>query len=48
MLQLVEQVCDERRLTLLMVSHNLDDAQYIASRAVTVSEGRIIDNRKLK
>ncbi|PWC16842.1 thiamine ABC transporter ATP-binding protein ThiQ [Brenneria corticis] len=48
MLQLVEQVCDERRLTLLMVSHNLDDAQYIASRAVTVSEGRIIDNRRLK
>ncbi|MCL2898890.1 thiamine ABC transporter ATP-binding protein ThiQ [Brenneria tiliae] len=48
MLQLVEQVCDERRLTLLMVSHNLDDAQYIASRAVTVSEGRIIDNRQLK
>ncbi|QTF07094.1 thiamine ABC transporter ATP-binding protein ThiQ [Brenneria izadpanahii] len=47
MLQLLEKVCDERRLTLLMVSHNLDDAEYIADRAVTVNEGCIIDNRPL-
>ncbi|MFE8148315.1 thiamine ABC transporter ATP-binding protein ThiQ [Brenneria goodwinii] len=47
MLQLLEKVCDERRLTLLMVSHNLDDAKYIASRTMTVNDGRIIDNRPL-
>ncbi|ATA26680.1 thiamine ABC transporter ATP-binding protein [Brenneria goodwinii] len=47
MLQLLEKVCDERRLTLLMVSHNLDDARYIASRTMTVNDGRIIDNRPL-
>ncbi|RLM28157.1 thiamine ABC transporter ATP-binding protein [Brenneria alni] len=48
MLELVEKVCRERQLTLLMVSHNLDDAAYIASRAVTITDGRIIDNAPLK
>ncbi|MBJ7222841.1 MULTISPECIES: thiamine ABC transporter ATP-binding protein ThiQ [unclassified Brenneria] len=47
MLQLVEKVCDERRITLLMVSHNLDDAEYIANRVITVNDGRISDNRAL-
>lgn len=42
MLQLLEQICDERRLTLLMVSHNLDDADYIAHRRVTVNDGYIV------
>ncbi|MEE3661055.1 thiamine ABC transporter ATP-binding protein ThiQ [Brenneria sp. g21c3] len=45
MLQLLEKICDERQLTLLMVSHNLDDANYIASRAITVNNGCISDSR---
>ncbi|MEC5317433.1 thiamine ABC transporter ATP-binding protein ThiQ [Brenneria populi subsp. brevivirga] len=45
MLQLLEQICDERRLTLLMVSHNLDDADYIAHRSVTVNDGHIVERR---
>ncbi|MDR0805679.1 MAG: thiamine ABC transporter ATP-binding protein ThiQ [Enterobacteriaceae bacterium] len=42
MLSLLEEVCDEQLLTLLMVSHNLDDAARIAPRALLVAEGNII------
>ncbi|CQJ64238.1 thiamine transporter ATP-binding subunit [Yersinia intermedia] len=41
MLQLVDQVCTHRQLTLLMVSHNLDDAARIADRTLLVVDGRI-------
>ncbi|ANI30904.1 thiamine ABC transporter ATP-binding protein [Yersinia entomophaga] len=41
MLQLLEQVCDRRQLTLLMVSHNLDDAARIAERTLLIVDGRI-------
>lgn len=41
MLQLVYQICHERNLTLLMVSHNLNDAVYLAPRAILVTEGSI-------
>lgn len=41
MLTLVEEVCDERQLTLLMVSHNLDDAARIAPRTLLVVDGHI-------
>ena len=41
MLQLVDQVCTHRQLTLLMVSHNLDDAARIADRTLLVVVGRI-------
>ncbi|MQL49638.1 thiamine ABC transporter ATP-binding protein ThiQ [Photorhabdus khanii] len=41
MLVLLEQVCNERQLTLLMVSHNLDDAARIADRALLVVDGNI-------
>lgn len=41
MLQLVDQVCANRQLTLLMVSHNLDDAARIAQRTLLVVDGRI-------
>ena len=40
MLQLLEQVCSEQNLTLLMVSHNLDDAARIASRTLLIADGR--------
>ncbi|WP_036769055.1 thiamine ABC transporter ATP-binding protein ThiQ [Photorhabdus australis] len=41
MLILLEQVCNERQLTLLMVSHNLDDATHIADRSLLVVDGNI-------
>lgn len=41
MLQLVSQLCKERNLTMLMVSHNLDDAVRIADRALVIVEGAI-------
>lgn len=41
MLLLVGQVCRQRQLTLLMVSHNLDDAARIADRTLLVVDGHI-------
>jgi len=41
MLNLLDRVCSERNLTLLMVSHNLDDAVRVAQRTLLVVDGRI-------
>ncbi|TQI78818.1 thiamine transport system ATP-binding protein [Serratia fonticola] len=41
MLLLLQDVCDRRQLTLLMVSHNLEDAARIAPRTLLVVDGRI-------
>ena len=41
MLQLVRTVCDARNITLLMVSHSLEDAQQIAARSLVIADGRI-------
>jgi thiamine transport system ATP-binding protein len=41
MLQLLREVCDQRQLTLLMVTHNIDDAVRIASRSLLIVEGHI-------
>ena len=41
MLTLVSDVCRERQLTLLMVSHSVEDAARIAPRSVVVADGRI-------
>jgi len=41
MLQLLLAVCEQRKLTLLMVSHNLKDALRIAPRTLLVVNGRI-------
>ena len=41
MLQLLQKVCDQRQLTLLMVSHNIEDAARIAPRTLLVVDGRI-------
>ena len=41
MLALLETICDPRQLTLMMVSHNTDDAARIAPRAVVVDNGTI-------
>ena len=41
MLTLVTEVCREKQLTLLMVSHSVEDAARIASRSIVVADGRI-------
>ncbi|WP_067709061.1 thiamine ABC transporter ATP-binding protein ThiQ [Erwinia sp. ErVv1] len=41
MLQLVDEVCLERNITLLMVSHSVGDAARIAPRSVLVVDGKI-------
>ena len=41
MLTLVADVCQQRQLTLLMVSHSVEDAARIAPRSIVVAEGRI-------
>ncbi|WP_313653056.1 thiamine ABC transporter ATP-binding protein ThiQ [Pantoea sp.] len=41
MLQLVRSVCDARGITLLMVSHSLEDAEQIAARSVVIVDGRV-------
>lgn len=41
MLTLVSDVCRDQQLTLLMVSHSVEDAARIASRLIVVADGRI-------
>ncbi|BET98256.1 thiamine ABC transporter ATP-binding protein ThiQ [Xenorhabdus taiwanensis] len=41
MLELLDQICSERQMTLLMVSHNLDDAAKIAPRSLLIVDGKI-------
>lgn len=42
MLQLLKQSCDQHGYTLLMVSHNIEDAARIADRILLISDGRIV------
>lgn len=41
MLNLLDNVCQERNLTLLMVSHNVEDAARVAQRTLLIVDGRI-------
>lgn len=41
MLTLVDRVCRQQQLTLLMVSHSVEDAARIAPRSVVIADGRI-------
>lgn len=41
MLRLINTICDTRKLTLLMVSHNLDDALRLTPRTVLILDGHI-------
>ena len=41
MLQLVKDVCQQKQLTMLMVSQSVEDAASIAPRAVVIADGRI-------
>lgn len=42
MLALVKDVCERQQLTMLMVSHSIEDAARIAPRSVVIAEGRIV------
>ena len=42
MLTLVQDVCQRQQLTMLMVSHSIEDAARIAPRSVVIAEGRIV------
>ncbi|TFB22612.1 thiamine ABC transporter ATP-binding protein ThiQ [Lelliottia nimipressuralis] len=42
MLALVQDVCQRQQLTMLMVSHSIEDAVRIAPRSVVIAEGRIL------
>ncbi|MGP1930216.1 MAG: thiamine ABC transporter ATP-binding protein ThiQ [Arsenophonus sp. ET-YP4-MAG3] len=44
---LLKQVCNERELTLLIVSHSLEDISKIATRSIVISEGKIVYDGKL-
>nr|WP_257006708.1 thiamine ABC transporter ATP-binding protein [Gilliamella apicola] len=44
MLELVNQICEEFELTLMMVSHYLDESLHYFSRCLVVDEGQIIFN----
>lgn len=41
MLTLVDEVCLERNITLLMVSHSIEDAARIAPRSLVIVDGRV-------
>lgn len=41
MLGLVDEVCSERNMTLLMVSHSIEDAARIAPRSLLIVDGRV-------
>lgn len=41
MLELVDDVCAERCITLLMVSHSIEDAVQIAERSLLIVDGRV-------
>ncbi|MGP1929344.1 MAG: thiamine ABC transporter ATP-binding protein, partial [Arsenophonus sp. ER-BJ3-MAG3] len=47
MLILLKQVCNERQLTLLIISHSLEDVSQIASRSIVIVNGRITYNDQL-
>ena len=42
MLAPVQEVCQRQQLTMLMVSHSIEDAARIAPRSVVIAEGRIL------
>ncbi len=42
MLALVDEICQQKNLTLVMVSHSLEDAQRIAPCSAVVNEGRVM------
>lgn len=42
MLQLLDEICHAHNITLVMVSHNIEDAHQIASRTLVIHDGTIV------
>lgn len=47
LLQLVEEICRKREITLLMVTHQLEESRKLFDRVITVENGRIIADELL-
>lgn len=46
MLSLVKNYCERDNITLLMVSHHLDDARFITPRSIVIDDGHVIYDGK--
>lgn len=44
MLLLLDEICHARQITLLMVSHHINDVARIAPRSLVIADGRIIED----
>lgn len=42
MLELVESVCEQYQLTLMMVTHNMDDAKQLCSRTLLINHAQVM------
>lgn len=47
LLQLVEEICRKREITLLMVTHQLEESRKLFDRVITVENGRIVADELL-
>ncbi|VEI76460.1 Thiamine import ATP-binding protein ThiQ [Mannheimia haemolytica] len=45
--QIVFEICQSRNLTLLMVTHQLEESLFLFNRVLTVSNGNIISDQKI-
>lgn len=48
MLGLVKKIAQEQNITILMVSHNIEDAQAVASHFIFIEAGKIADKGKIQ
>lgn len=44
---IVKTLCQTRNLTLLMVTHQLDESRFLFDRVITVAEGKIVSDQKM-
>ncbi|EXI62345.1 thiamine ABC transporter ATP-binding protein [Mannheimia granulomatis] len=45
--QIVQKICQSRQLTLLMVTHQLEESRFLFDRVLTISSGKIIEDKKM-
>lgn len=46
--QLVQDLCQSRNLTLLMVTHQLDESRFLFNRVLTIAGGQIISDQNIE
>lgn len=46
--QLVQDLCQSRNLTLLMVTHQLDESRFLFNRVLTIADGQIISDQNIE